>query len=129
MKTKIRMAALVVGGVCTMGLIATNGAPPGVLAVCGALLVVVAGVYALVEFVWRRRWAGADAPEGRALLDAVLEACVPSLITTPLLIAYLLGYPEGRKHDGWAGFLVLLLVWLLLRVAWRGFRYAQTRQA
>ena len=37
MKTKIRMAALVVGGVCTMGLIATNGAPPGVLAVCGAL--------------------------------------------------------------------------------------------
>ncbi|HQL95737.1 MAG TPA: hypothetical protein PL005_13755, partial [Candidatus Hydrogenedentes bacterium] len=98
MKTKIRMAALVVGGVCTMGLIATNGAPPGVLAVCGALLVVVAGVYALVEFVWRRRWAGADVPEGRALLDAVLAACIPSVITAPILIAYLLGYPEGRKH-------------------------------
>ena len=129
MKTKIRMAALVVAGVGALGLIATNGAPPGVLAVCGALLVVVAGVYALVEFVWRRRWAGADVPEGRALLDAVLAACIPSVITAPILIAYLLGYPEGRKHDLLAGFLVLLLVWFLSRVAWRGFQYARTRQA
>ena len=128
MKTKIRMAALVVGGVCTMGLIATNGAPPGVLAVSGALFAAFAGVYALVEFFWRRRWAGADAPEGRKLLDAVLAACVPSVIMAPILIAYLLGYPAGRKHDLLAGFLVLLLVWFLSRVAWRGFRYAQTRQ-
>ncbi len=129
MKTKIQMAFTVIGGVCTMGLIATNGAPPGVLAVCGALLVVVAGVYALVEFVWRRRWAGADAPEGRALLDAVLEACVPSVITAPILIAYLAGHPAGRKHDLLAGLLVLLLVGSLVHVAWRGFRYARTRQA
>ena len=129
MKTKIRMAALVVGGVCTMGLIATNGAPPGVLAVSGALFAAFAGVYALVEFFWRRRWAGADAPEGRALLDAVLAACVPSVITVPILIAYLAGHPAGRKHDLLAGLLVLLLVGSLAHVVWRGFRYAQTRQA
>ena len=128
MKTKIRMAALVVGGVCTMGLIATNGAPPGVLAVCGALLVVVAGVYALVEFVWRRRWAGADAPEGRKLLDELAAGCVFGVVPLPILLAYLAGHPAGGKHDVLAGLMVLLLVWSLSRVAWRGFRYAKTRR-
>lgn len=112
-----------------MGLIATNGAPPGVLAVCGALFVVVAGVYALVEFFWRRRWAGADAPEGRKLLDELAAGCVFGVIPLPILLAYLAGHPAGRKHDLLAGLMVLLLVWSLSRVAWRGFRYAKTRQA